>query len=173
MPWSGPQESQGHKPTPVFAIRNVCLIRQYSSFSGNLPFGEVVSGLTDSLACLNGLPLSLVCRMDLEMKSSLCFHWTTPWADLVATPPARWPCPSTLMSACCPEKQPMSVARSSVGAGPSSKRQGDHLTEQHPTCGGKEEARMSSGSWQWLLSMCRSTPENLSPWPLSGSGNKV
>ena len=92
--------------------------------------------------CLNGLPLSPGVRDGFGNEVIIVFSPNdVPRQTLLQLPTARWPCPSTPMSGRCPEKQPVSAARSSVGARPGSKRQGDHLTEQHPTCGGSEEER--------------------------------
>lgn len=144
--WSAAHGGQGHKSTgqgQMFPMRNVWLIRQHSPVSGNLPSGAVVWGLTNWLACLNSRPVSLGVQNWSGNEVIVVFSSSdAPGQTLLHLSPAKWPCPSTLMSVHCPEKQHVSAACSLVGARPSSKYQGIIWQSNTPRA---EEVRKSEG----------------------------
>lgn len=150
--WSGAHRGQGHKkPTgqgQMFTIRHVCLLRQHSPVSGNLPSGAVVWGLKNWLAHLNCWPVSLGVQNWPGNEVIVVFSASdVPGQTLLHLSTARWPCPSTPMSGHCPEKQHVSAAHSLVGAGPSHKRQGIICQSNAPSAGEvRKSKRVEAGS---------------------------
>lgn len=176
MSWSRAQGSQGHKPLQVFTVRNVCLIRQHSPFSENLPLAADVWGLTDWLACLNRLPISCGYKTGWEMQSLLYFYPVT----FLDRPPSDSPLPG----GCVPAHRCQGTAqRSSMcqqhrawwKAGQAENVKGIIWQNDTPSAG-HERKIMLPGAGNEFCSHTALPHKDLSPQPqkpFPGSGNKV
>lgn len=110
MSCSGAQGSQGHTPTRAFTSRNVCLLRQRSPVSGNLPLEQWSEASRTGLRVWILYLSPLVCKVALEMRSLLRFPQVTPLGRPCRTSPGQVAESQHAESGCRPEKQRLSAA---------------------------------------------------------------